>query len=202
MYRQNESKALVALVDYKTGGADINLKYLPFGLNMQLAIYLYLVSKSNLFVNPKFIGFYLQSIFNKESSITPGKSYLSMKEDNLKLNGYSINDPDLLEKFDDTYLNSEVIKSMKVKADGNFYSYAKVLNENNFELIINMVEDILDKSINDILNAKFDINPKVIDFKDNVGCQYCKFKDICFKKEKDNVNLQSDDNLEFLGGDE
>ena len=36
----------------------------------------------------------------------------------------------------------------------------------------------------------------------NLGCKYCKFKDICFVTEKNIQNLKEYKNMEFLGGDQ
>ena len=78
---------------------------------MQLPIYLYLVVKSNIFNNPKIIGIYLQKILNNYKNIED-------KEISLKLNGYSINDENLLNVFDPTYENSLYIKGMKKSKNG------------------------------------------------------------------------------------
>ena len=43
-----------------------------------------------------------------------------------------------------------------------------------------------------IKNNKFDINPKVINGV-NKGCEFCKFKDICFMTENDIEKIQVDD---------
>jgi len=202
LYKETGGKTLVSIIDYKTGFIDIELKYIPYGLSLQLPIYLYLVKNSNLFVNPKFVGFYLQYILDKDILRLPNKSYDVQKEDNLKLMGYSLKDPILLEWFDESYANSNLIKGMKTKADGNFGAYAKVLSEKQIDKIIDLTEENVDKAINNILNAEFNINPKKIGYQNEVGCQYCKFKDICFKKECDDVILDEVDNLDFLGGEE
>ena len=39
LYKEENDKTYVALVDYKTGNDDISLKYLNYGLNIQLPIY-------------------------------------------------------------------------------------------------------------------------------------------------------------------
>lgn len=202
LYKQNDHNTLVSIIDYKTGFVDIELKYVPYGLSLQLPIYLYLVKNSNLFVNPKFIGFYLQYILDKDIPITPGKEYESLKEDNLKLMGYSTDDISLLEWFDESYANSKLIKGMKTKVDGNFSATAKVLNDCEINKLIDLTENNVDAAIDNILDAKFDINPKKIGYLNDVGCQYCKFKDICYKKESDYVILEDIKDLSFLGGDE
>ena len=61
MYKKDNDKTIVSLIDYKTGNADINLKYKDYGLNMQLPIYIYLINHSKL-KNIKIAGFYLQKI--------------------------------------------------------------------------------------------------------------------------------------------
>lgn len=43
---------------------------------------------------------------------------------------------------------------------------------------------------------KFDINPKRVG-KDNIGCSFCKYSDICFMKEEDVVLLDEHNNLDF-----
>ena len=59
LYKKDDNKTLISIIDYKTGNVDININYVPFGINIQLPIYLYLVSKSNLFINLEFVGFYV-----------------------------------------------------------------------------------------------------------------------------------------------
>jgi len=202
LYKEEDSSTLVSIIDYKTGFIDIDLKYLPYGLSLQLPIYLYLVKKSNLFVNPKFVGFYLQYILDKDIIRDIKKSYDIERANNLKLMGYSNSDIHSLVEFDKNYMDSNLIKSMKTKTDGNFSSYAKVLNDNEIEKIIQLTEKNIDGAIDKILNAEFDINPKNIGYEKNIGCMYCKFKDICFKKEKDNLILEDIKDLDFLRGDD
>ena len=55
----------------------------------------------------------------------------------------------------------------------------------------------IDDAFSNILSANFDINPKRIG-KNNVGCAFCKYKDICFMKEEDVVELEEHTNLDFL----
>ena len=50
------------------------------------------------------------------------------QENNLKLNGYSTSDKDILKQFDKTYENSNMIKSMKTTTTGEFYNYAKTFH--------------------------------------------------------------------------
>ena len=188
MYKEEDNQTVVALIDYKTGNANIDLNKTIYGLNMQLPIYLYLSQNSSL-KNVKIAGFYLQNIINKEND-----------ENSLKLNGYSTSNKEILEKFDNSYENSNMIKSMRTKTDGEFYSYSKTLNEIEMNNLIKLVDQKIEEAANNILEAKFDINPKKIEGI-NIGCEFCTFKDICFKKEQDSVYLKEQDYKEFLGGE-
>ena len=93
LYYENNGQTYYALIDYKTGQDQIDLKYLKYGLNMQLPIYLYL-SKRLEFINPVCVGFYLQRI--------------NVKERDYRLIGYSNSDKDVLSIIDNNYDNSKI----------------------------------------------------------------------------------------------
>ena len=86
---------------------------------------------------------------------------------------------------------------MKTTKEGNFYSYTKTLNDKEMDNLINLVDKKIEEAGNNILEANFDINPKKINGI-NIGCEYCTFKDICFKKEQDSVYLNEQNYKEFL----
>ena len=199
LYKEIDNKTVVALIDYKTGNPDINLEYFPYGLNMQLPIYLYLASNSTL-KNVSFAGFYLQKIILPTPNIDKKKSLEEKKKEHLKLEGYSTTNFNNLSLFDISCKDSEVVKSLKVKNDGTFYAYSKVLTDEQINKIIDLTDKQIDKTINNIEQAKFDINPKR-DVDNIIGCNYCPYKDICYKTKKDEVYIKADKTLEFLGGD-
>ena len=76
----------------------------------------------------------------------------------------------------------------------------KILDDTKIDALIKITEEKIKESIQNISNANFDINPKRIGL-DNLGCAYCKYKDICFKTEKNIVNLKEYKNMDFLGGE-
>lgn len=200
MYKNVSGEDLIAIIDYKTGNPNTNLFNCLYGIDMQLPVYLYLVKYSTLFSNPKFVGFYLQKILHGEISRSPSKSYLDQKIDNLKLVGYSNTREDILSRFDPSYENSSFIKSMKITSKG-FYTYAKVIEDERIKLLIDLVNNKIDNAIDDILSCKFDINPKRVGT-DNIGCTFCKYKDLCYMREEDIVNLKEYKDFSFLGGDD
>lgn len=182
LYKEDNNKTYVALIDYKTGNDDISLKYLKYGLNIQLPIYLYLSNYLN-FRNVLYSGFYLQK-FN-------------IVDKDYRLIGYSNSDRDILSIMDDNFDNSKIIKGMKTLKDGSFSSHTKVLNNEEIEKIKEIAKEKIEEVIDNIKNNRFDINPKVNGDK-NIGCDFCNFRDICFVKKRDRVEITE----EKFGGDE
>ena len=180
LYKEEENITYLVVVDYKTGSTNINLKNMQYGLGLQLPIYLYLSSKMEL-KNVKVVGFYLQKLFTNTLDNT--KDYITARENNLKLEGYSTDNENILSKFDTTYNDSKLIKGMKTTSKG-FSTYSKVLNDEEIDNMINNTDKLIDKAIKEILEADFEINPKVIDG-NNVSCSFCEYKDICYLREKD-----------------
>ena len=192
-----KDKVLLAIIDYKTGPQDIKLTNCYYGLNMQLPIYLYLSKSGN--PNAEVVGFYLQKILTGVPKLDSKKDIKSIKEDNLKLLGYSIYDEELINEFDSSYEKSEVIKSLEKTSNG-FKAYSKLLTKDEMDNLYKLVDKKIDEARDDILEANFEINPKRIGF-DNVSCLYCKYKDICYMNENNIEVLEEVKDLDFLGGD-
>ena len=181
MYKEVNDKTYVAIIDYKTGTPNINLDYSIYGLNMQLPIYLYLIKNSKI-KNPEIIGFYLNKLIHSKPKYNEDilKKY--------KLEGYTIDNENLISIFDKTYMDSKMIKNMKITSNG-FSNYAKTINKEQIEKLIELVDKKIEEARDNIVNCNFEINPKRID-NTLVGCEYCKYKDICFMKEEDIIDLK------------
>lgn len=193
----NDNHDLASIIDYKTGNPHLSLNNLPYGLSLQLPIYLYLLNKSKPDV--EVVGFYLQKILPSLIVKDQVKSLKDQKKDLLKLQGYSISNEEKLGQFDKTYVDSSLIKGMKMGSNG-FYAYSKTLTATEMNQITELVDKKIDEAINKIKNNNFEINPKHIE-KENVGCAFCQFKDVCYMTNKDIVYLEEIKDLTFLGGD-
>ncbi len=191
LYKEEDDITYLAVIDYKTGNTNIKLDNMEYGIGMQLPIYLYLTSNMK-FKNIEVVGFYLQKLLSTNLDNT--KDYITARENNLKLEGYSINNPSILSKFDKTYNDSKLIKSMKTSKNG-FYSYSKVLDKEEIDNIITSTDEMIDKVIDNILEADFSINPKVIDG-ENISCKFCEYRDICFRRENDIVYINRNEEEE------
>ena len=175
---------IATIIDYKTYVKRPSLKYIESGIGLQLPTYMYLAS--NAYKNIKFAGFYLQNItLDNKSDLEKLKS--------LKLIGYTNKDKEILEKFDYNYMDSKVIDGIKLKSDGEFSSNSlkKMLDDEEIDKIIEKTKEIIYKTLDNILDSKFDINPKYDN--ENIGCEFCTFKDLCFKREYDLVKISGEE---------
>ena len=179
-----------SIVDYKTGNPSLDLNNSIYGIDLQLPVYVYLLK--NKYPNIRIVGFYLQKILNGVISCDNKKDYNSLKEDKLKLHGYTNNDENLISLFDSNYYDSNVIKGMKTSSKG--ISSKKVLSDDDIIKLYNITEDKINLAIDNILDCDFSINPKRVG-SDNLGCMFCKYKDVCFMNESDVVNLDVVDNV-------
>ena len=183
IYEKFDDYICAAIIDYKSYDKKPSLKYLDYGIGLQLPSYMYL-SKYE-YKNIKFSGFYLQNIKFKNVS-------LEEREKNLKLIGFTNTDKSLIEKLDVNYIDSSVIDGLKVNKDGSFSlnSLKSMLSSEKIDEIIDITKSKINETINNILESKFDINPKFD--KENIGCEFCNFKDLCYMKNKDFVKINVD----------
>jgi len=188
MSTKYNDKEVIAVVDYKTGDKNIKLDTLNYGLNIQLPIYLYLLKKTDEFKDSIIAGFYIERVLNNVFNIDKNKSLEDLKKENLRLQGYTNSNETIISLLDQNYLDSKMVKGLKFKKDGSFYASSKVLSNEDMEKLIITVDEIINDAIRKIIEGEFFINPKVVNGK-NVSCEFCKFKDICFKTKEDEVIL-------------
>lgn len=193
LYKEEDGITYLVVIDYKTGSTDIRLDNMEYGIGLQLPIYLYLSSKMEI-ENVKVVGFYLQKLFN--NNLDNSKDYDTARENNLKLEGYSVDSEAILSKFDTTYNDSKLIKGMKTSSNG-FYTYSKVLSEEAIDKLVLDTGSLIEKTVDNILKADFTIDPKIIEG-ENVSCKFCEYRDICFRREKDLIYINKKD----FGNDE
>ena len=195
MYKEVDGYNYTVIIDYKTGNPNINLNNVYYGINMQLPIYVYLANKK--INNVKIIGFYLQKILHSKPLKDSKKDLLKLKEDELKLEGYTNSNLDYVNLFDSNLDSSEVIKSFKTNKDGTINAQAHTLSDLEINKLVKIADEKIDNAFDKILAGDFAINPKIID-NENIGCKYCKYQDICFRKEENNIYLNKKDYKEFL----
>ena len=93
-------------------------------------------------------------------------------------------------------MDSSVIDGLKTNNDGSFSSNSikKMLTDEKIDKVISITEDKIEETINNVLDSNFDINPKYDN--GNIGCDFCKYKDICYMKEYDLKKIEASDIFE------
>ena len=194
---QGQVVSYFSVVDYKTTTSkstiDLGLDLIEYGLHMQLFVYLYLVQNSNVLVNPQVGGFFLQPILS--STILSADSAESLEDQKNKLyqfRGY-VNSSTLVDdtSFDKSYQNSSIIKGLKQKKDGTFTKVA--LSSAEIKEYTAKIEYKYKEAVDNILGAKFDIAPKNINGNRYNSCTYCKYRDLCYRKDSDIVYISQGD---------
>lgn len=176
LYEEFDGYTIACIIDYKTGNPNLNIKNVQYGLDMQLPVYIYLLKNLNELKNVKVGGFYLQKVLHSETDENE-------KIKAMRLQGYTNSDLDIIEKVDSSYNDSKMIKSMKTTSNG-FSHYAKLITDEEIDELSQKVEEKVKEASDKVINAFFDINPKELNGK-NIGCTYCKYKDICYMTHKD-----------------
>ena len=155
---------------------------------MQLPIYMYLIKNS--IKNVRIGGFYLQKILSNDKDV-------DSRIESLKLQGYSNSDESILKHVDSSYDDSEIIMGLK-KGNNGFYAYSKIISDEEIDKLYSIVDKNIKNASENIINGVFDINPKQI--KDKLkGCNYCRYKDICYMRNEDIVELP--EVKDIFGGD-
>ena len=187
LFYKDNGNEYITIIDYKTNDTDIKLDLLKYGLNIQLPIYLYLVSKN--YKDACIVGFYVQRVLPSINKYDYKKCLVDRKKDEMKLLGYSNYDASVISILDYGYKDSNVVKGLRVNNDGSYSSYAKVLTKDGMDKIINEVDKVIDSTIDNISNCNFTINPKNYN-NTNISCAYCKYRDLCFVREDDVVYIE------------
>ena len=192
IWTKANNKKYYTIIDYKSGAESFNFKEAFLGKSIQLPLYYYAIENynRNIAKNSIFGGFAIQHSYSKKiKDICNDEAILK----NGIISG-------LLSK------DEEYIQSMTSYQDPTkFYDFGKcfdnayriIMPKNKKSLIYNYkLDDLVDDSINatiqiikNILNNIYPINPTPLGLTDksdnNMSCNYCGYKDVCYKNSND-----------------
>ena len=168
------------VIDYKTGTSDVVVRDMfEYGLHIQLPLYLYLLEETNPKLNVA--GIYLQHILTGNNRKDAKKSQEELRIDELKLDGLTLDDKDIISKFDASYEKSNMIKSLKVDAKGEL-PIKRIYTYDQKDELKNIMKNLIKTCIDNVYDANFKISPININNGKEDGCQFCSFRDVCFRK--------------------
>lgn len=213
---EDDENLYINIIDYKSSKKDIILSDVMSGLQLQLFMYMSSIIK-NGFVeknDPKIGGAFYFDIDDPfiDADSTSSDSYEDEIFKELSLRGYVLEDIKIIENIDNEIkdIKSSNVIPVALKTDGSLTKTSKVLNEDEYKLILDKVDSIAEELSNEILKGKININPYRKDM-NKTPCSYCNYRTVCqfdssidgnnyryIKKEsKDNIisNLQIERNL-------
>lgn len=178
-YKDEVGEEYIRIVDYKSSKKRIELKDLYEGLQLQLFVYLLAMvdrGASILGSKPKVGGLYYFAVDDPIFDQEVGDPYeAKLKE--LRLSGYTLNDSRIIKAMDLDYENSNVLSVRFTKA-GLPYSGSPLLDEEQFGILLDFVQDKVKEISSGIINGDFPILPYKKNRNDD-ACRYCDYKSIC-----------------------
>ena len=166
------------IIDYKTGDHYINLIDVYYGLNLQLLTYLYVV-KGWLPERLPAAMLYCILKYPAKSSISKlsDKEAQRMIEDELKMPGWILADPQVIQNIDKSLNFIKVSLKDDGSISGTSIRYGQVKTAKEFELLLKHVEKTLQAAGNRITNG--DIAVKPYKNKAKSACGYCPYGAVC-----------------------
>ncbi|MCD8027262.1 MAG: PD-(D/E)XK nuclease family protein [Erysipelotrichaceae bacterium] len=194
------------IVDYKSSHKDIDLNLAMQGFNIQMLVYLKMVTHLNE-TKPGAVLY-----FNSQKHILPSSSYKEIKLDDYikqyQYGGYVIDDGSLkVIHALDPHINgrSQIINVQYVKSKDNYKGH--VLSDTQLDHLIDIIEKHIVELYQNISDGQINISPKgsednSIHHKVN-PCRYCVYHSVCsFDAFYNDYDMVEDLDVEgMIGGD-
>lgn len=180
---ESDDETYVRVIDYKSGASDLKLSDIYNGNKTQLIIYLdALINDANYFGFDKIkpAGVYY---FKIDDPIVDYETNQLLQErilDEMKLSGIGLKDIDVLSRMDHDLVENKKssVFDVKLTKNGDFYSNAKVIADEDFYLLRKHVKKHIENVGNKIISGDTNIFPlkKSTQF---TACSYCDYLGIC-----------------------
>ncbi len=178
LYRRGD-EVFVRVVDYKTGKKTFSMTDLPYGLNMQMLIYLFAVCKE------------AAARYAADSAKPAGVLYLSAskapampigekKLKALRMNGLLVRDAGILTAMEQEGKGTFIPASLK---DGDIADNSSVVSYADFETIRQYTEILLRRMATRLLSGDIAALPTGTD--NELSCKYCAYRRICRRRDQD-----------------
>lgn len=174
-----DGQVFVRVVDYKTGKKTFSLDDLPYGLNMQMLIYLFAVCKE------------AAARYDTDTAKPAGVLYLSASDapimpigekklKALRMNGLLVRDAGVLTAMERDGKGTFIPASLK---DGNIADNSSVASYKDFETIQVYAQALLGRMATRLLDG--DIAAVPTGTEKDLSCRYCAYRRICRRKDED-----------------
>lgn len=185
--RVDKYKGYIRIIDYKTGSKSFKLPDILFGLNLQMLIYLYAVTRASGLDDAAAAGILYQ----------PSKR--NINDNNMAMNGLLQSNTELYSAMDKTG-NGEFVPILSFNNDGSLSKRcASYIEKEGFTAIFDYIEKLMKKTGNTIASGDICISP--LDGRESPACKYCEFASVCGieNREVPRVpDLKNDEVFEFI----
>jgi ATP-dependent helicase/DNAse subunit B len=163
------------IIDYKYSEKNYKTTDIDYGFNLQLPFYLYAYKQTNPEKEPAGMLYFQtgvsRSVYGEEPSF--------------KMKGLTIDIDQIIERIDPSL---SFISGISAKADGISKKPTTAISKIMMDEILGKTENFIKSAANNIKLGNFEIEP--ITFQkgsrnnDSISCEYCKFFNICYSKNK------------------
>lgn len=182
--RVDKYNGYVRIVDYKTGTRTFRLPDVLFGLNLQMLVYLYALTRASGLPDNSAAGILYQ----------PSKRNTS--DNDLAMNGLLPLDLDLyksMEKED----KGEFIPKIRLTNEGVPYkNLSSYIDPDGFATIFDYIEKLMKKMGNELSVGDISVSP--INGRDSEACKYCDFAAVCGIEDKEVPTVPNINNNKVL----
>lgn len=172
---KDEKGLYINIIDYKSSNKDINLNDIYNGINIQMPVYLYLLSQ-NYNANPACVLYFPMVDKFIETNIYGSEeiSQIALKE-NFRMNGLFLNDEKILDALDT--IDNIKSKYLNIKMQKGSTKNVNLLEENQLKLLLDFTINSIKKTCKEIIKGS--ITPNPVSLKKTPHCTFCRYKNIC-----------------------
>lgn len=188
----DEKDKLFAIVDYKTYVKQFEAKNINMGKDLQIPIYAYLALNG---LDNEYKKYHLFGLLYQHILPLP-KQLLDIKNFSL-LSGVLLNDAKKVKSFinieegESEPLYQKFLKGVSFTKNG-LRTNSMILSQEAIDGLSDKAKEMVDKVIKNIRTMSYTINP-IKESAFTNSCNYCSYKDICFRKSSDFISLVGND---------
>ncbi len=175
---KKDGKVYIRVEDYKTGSKKFNLADVSVGLNLQMLLYLYSLTKNCGTrygdAEPVPAGVLYTPIHRPSLSFELGEDVTSDIKKEFHTNGILIDDVEILRAMEEN-LEGKFIP-VKLKKDGSFYSNASVASLETMGRLLSCAADVAAKLAGEMRSGKISKNPYKCEIN---SCAFCDLAAFC-----------------------
>lgn len=202
----SEDGKYITIIDYKSSNKDLFLSDIYNGLNIQMPVYIYILTEDTdnnpaaIIYFPMTDNFIKTNLYKKEEI-----EQIALKK-NFQMKGFFLNEEKVLEALDvEKSLNSDYLD---IKKPSGRTTQSNLINKEDMNVLLEFTIKSIKKTCQKMLDGIIKPYPVRRKSDNHSECQYCRYKNIC----KFDINLDgfsykeiektsTDDTLEMMKGE-